>query len=285
MSTTTRAEFYGDTLGSEALVALLAEFPFDAFEEADDSSAANEGPLVAAYAKTAKLNDEITTDLRDLARRFDLRVRLEQLPDVNYNARWEAGYQPVKIGDWLRVRAPFHDPGVGYAHELVIVPEMSFGTGHHATTTLMAELLRDCPLDGAAVFDFGTGTGVLALLARLLGARRVDATDIDPRCVRSARANAARNGLALDELREGTEASLPDGPYDLVLANINRGVLLAAMGELAARLAESGELWLSGILEGDLEVVDRAAFDGGLTRIELRRRAGWLALRYGRKRI
>lgn len=281
MPTTTRIDFAGGELQPEALIALLAEYPFDAFEEGAGPQESSAEPLVRAYAKTSRLDAGVRAGLARLCARLNLAMRVAELPDVNYNARWESDYPPVELAGWLRIRAPFHEPGAGFVHEVIIVPEMSFGTGHHATTSLMAEYLRDYPPAGKAVFDLGTGTGVLAILARLTGAATVDATDIDERCVDSTLANAARNGVDLDEVCVGTEESLPAGPYDLVLANINRAVLLAAMGEMAARLAPRGELWVSGVLEGDLEAIDGAAFDGGLTRMELRRRAGWLALRYG----
>lgn len=280
MATTTRFDFAGAAASAEVIVALLAELPFDAFET--EGEALPTGVTVRAYAKTANVDAGLREAVAALAGRCGATATEEVLPDVNYNARWEADYPPVELGDFLRIRAPFHQEGGGFAHELVVVPEMSFGTGHHATTALMAEYLRDAPPAGKAVFELGTGTGVLAILASRLGATRVDATDIDGRCVASALANAARNGVALGEVRVGTEADLPRGPYDLVLANINRAVLLAAMGELAARLAPDGELWLSGILASDLDAVDGAAFDAGLTRRERRRRGDWLACRYGR---
>ena len=262
-------------LQADTIVALLSELDFDSFEAEANS--------VRAYLPEERSSPVLAKAVEQLAERFGLEVSSEVIGDRNWNAEWEAAYAPVEIPGFLRISAPFHPSASGFEHELVIVPEMSFGTGHHETTYLMSELLRDYAPFGKTCFDFGTGTGVLAMLAAKLGASRVDATDIDRRCVESTRANAERNGVVLGEVRRGTQASLPPGPYDLILANINRGVLVDCTGALAQRLAPGGELWVSGILSNDLGVVDEVARPAGLTRVERRQRGNWLACRYALK--
>ena len=259
-------------LPAEAVVALLAELDFDAFEEGEHH--------VDAYLPEARHGGAFAKTVEALAAAYGLTATTAVLPEENWNARWEAGFAPAEVGDFLRVRAPFHAPAPGFAIELEVVPEMSFGTGHHETTHLMAELLRERPPAGASVFDFGTGTGILALVAARLGARRIVATDHDARCVRSARANAERNGVTLDYIGHGDVDVMPDETFGLILANIQRGVLVRAMPALAKRLGRGGELWLSGVLAGDLAPVDEAAAARGLTRVERRRRGRWLACRY-----
>ncbi len=261
----------------DTVVALLGELPFHAFE--------TEGERVRAYLLQSEDQRGVQAAVGRLAARFGWTVSSEELPETNWNAAWERGYTPVEIEGFLRVSAPFHPPAPGFAHELVIVPEMSFGTGHHETTYLMAELLRDSPPSGKTCFDFGTGTGVLALLAKRLGASHVVAVDHDPRCVRSARDNAARNAIALDDVSLGDAGHLPDGPFDLILANINRSVLTESLAALAQRLVAGGEVWLSGILAEDLAVIDPVANHAGLTRRERRRRGKWLACRYALTRV
>ncbi len=276
MSDTRVYRFDHFAIEAESLIALLAELPFDAFAE-------EEGAVLAYLSEAARLA-EIDAELAALAERFGASLSTELLPDRNWNQVWEDNFSPAEIGvDFLRIRAPFHEPSNAFAIELEIVPEMSFGTGHHETTYLMAELLRDSTPFGKTVFDFGTGTGILALVAKRLGASRVVATDYDPRCVASTLANAARNGLTLDVVALGDADSLPDERFGLLLANIQRSVLIPAMGALVDRLAPDGQLWMSGILETDFNDIDAAADAADVRMLERRQRGKWLALRYAPK--
>ena len=275
MSATVQYRFSSARLDTDALAALLGELPFDAFETEDGKEDA-----LSAYLPLESDTHELHMSLVELADEFGLRYTREEIADENWNQLWEDSFAPAEIGDFLRIRAPFHSPDERFAEELEIVPEMSFGTGHHETTYLMASLLHEFSPFGKTVFDFGTGTGVLALYAALLGAGLVTATDNDPRCVTSTLANADRNDVDLHYVGLGDETSLPEGPFDLILANIQRGVLIAAMPALAERLARRGELWLSGILVDDLDAIDAAAASARLGRIDLRRRGSWLACRY-----
>lgn len=273
MSGDTRAYVFAcGNVGTEAALALLAELDFDAFEE--------QGEQLRAYLPEARHDERFATAVRAIADRYELRYTSSNIADENWNLRWEESFAPAEVGDFLRVRAPFHPPSDRVAIELEIVPEMSFGTGHHETTHLMAELLRDRAPVGMSVFDFGTGTGVLAMVARRLGAASVVAADHDRRCVESTRANAARNAVHLDDVRLCDERDMPSGPFDLILANIQRGVLVRAMPTLASRCRMGGELWLSGILRDDLAPVDAAAEACGFRRLERRARGRWLACRY-----
>ncbi len=260
-------------LQPETVIALISELPFSGFEEQLDQ--------VDAYLPIHDDSPAVAAALQQVADRFALQVRREVLPDVNYNAEWEASYKAVVVEDFVCIRAPFHAPAADVKHQLTIVPEMSFGTGHHATTYLMAAYLRDYSPFGKTCFDFGTGTGVLAMLAKLEGATHVVATDIDERCVRSTRENALRNSIKLDEVRLGTEDTLPDGSFDLILANINRAVLVKAMPQLASLLTRTGKLYISGILSSDAELIHDVATRSGLQHIETRQRGEWLACRFG----
>ena len=270
---TRRYRFEVGALGAEVIVALLSTLDFDAYAEGEGH--------VDAYLLDAQHSAAFAKTVETLAAAYQLAYASEVLPDENWNRRWEEGFAPAEVDDFLRIRAPFHAPAEGFAIELEIVPEMSFGTGHHETTHLMAQLLRDYPPTGDSIFDFGTGTGVLAFVAARLGASRVVASDHDRRCVESTRANAARNAIELANVLLGDETALPDERFDLVLANIQRGVLVRAMPALAKRLRGGGELWLSGILADDLAPVDEAAQASGLAHVETRQRGRWLACRYG----
>ena len=258
---------------ADAAVALLSELDFDAFEEG--------GGEVRAYLPERRHDEVFANAVRDTCEAYGLSATSTLVPDENWNQRWEESFAPAEIDDFLRIRAPFHAPADGFEIELEIVPEMSFGTGHHETTHMMAQYLRERPPFGKTVFDFGTGTGVLAMVAARLGAERVVATDYDARCVESTLANCARNGIKLASVALGDDHAMPPGPFDLTLANIQRGVLVRAMPALAQRCRGGGELWLSGVLEDDLAPVDAAATANGLRRLERRQRGRWLACRYG----
>jgi len=264
-------------LQPETVIALLGDWPFSGFETEEN--------LVKAYVPEPKDSDVLAQALRQLSERFGLSITVETLPDINWNARWEESYKPVEIDDFLRISAPFHPKSDGFTHEIVLIPEMSFGTGHHETTHLMSLYLRDYSPFGKTCFDFGTGTGVLAILAKMLGAGHTIATDIDERCITSTLENAARNGVQLEEVFQGTEDHLPNGPLDLILANINRSVLVKTIPSLAKRLTANGELWLSGILDSDLSLIDEVANSCALVRVEHRQRGKWLACRYALKTI
>jgi len=268
---TTRYLIETPHLAPDTVVALLSDFPFTAFTTGE--------ARLDAYLPSSEDSDHVYEAVCQLAARFELQLRREQIPDENWNARWEADYQSVEIDDWLRIRAPFHTAADGYDHELIILPEMSFGTGHHHTTYMLAEMMRHVSPFGKTCFDFGCGTGILAILAAKLGAQSVVATDIDQRCVDSTRANAARNHVQLHQVSIGTEQTLPAGPFDLIMANINRGVLVKALPALAERLSEGGEIWLSGVLESDRVLMKDALNLSALTLNETVQREKWLAMR------
>ncbi len=277
MSATRCYHIQTGALQPETVIALLGDWPFSGFETEDS--------LVKAYVPAPKDSEVLAQAVKQLSERFGLTVEVETLPDINWNARWEESYKPVVIDDFLRISAPFHPEAEGFAHEIVLIPEMSFGTGHHETTYLMSTYLRDYSPFGKTCFDFGTGTGVLAILAKMLGAGHTIASDIDERCVTSTLENAERNGVVLEEVFQGTEDNLPDSSLDLILANINRSVLLKTIPSLAKRLTDNGELWLSGILDSDLSMIDEVANSSELVRVEQRQKGKWLACRYALKTI
>ncbi len=273
MSDTREYRLESRALDTATVVALLSELPFDAFAE--------EGEVTCAYLAEDAATAELDAEIEAVAARFDLRLTRVRIADRNWNQVWEENFAPAEIGSFLRIRAPFHASSEAFEHELEIVPEMSFGTGHHETTHMMVELLREGAPFGKTVLDFGTGTGILAMVARRLGASRVVATDYDPRCIASTLANAARNQIHLDLVALGDAHSLPDERFDRLLANVQRSVLIPAMPALAQRLTPDGQLWMSGILEADMVDLDRAAVAAGLRMLERRQRGKWLALRYG----
>lgn len=199
--------------------------------------------------------------------------------EENWNARWESSFEPVVIPGRLSVRASFHAPVPDVSQEIIITPKMSFGTGHHATTSLMLEEMLDINFQDLNVLDFGTGTGVLAILAELSGAQTVHALDNDPWSMENARENMEVNQCTRLEL--SLSEKLPDHQsYDVILANINRNVLLEHADQLISMLRPGGRLLLSGLLVEDRAVIEDAFSQGLKHPPSYRTRNGWILLSY-----
>lgn len=249
------------------LVAHLAEAGYEGFEE-------KPGELVA-YARQEAFDGEL---LRDLAFKYQLHYTMDRIEEQNWNALWESNFAPVNVGGFLTVRAPFHPPQSQTAYEIVIMPKMSFGTGHHATTAMMAEHMQEMELEGRRVFDFGTGTGLLAILAEKMGAASVLATDNDPWSVSNAGENILVNQC--ERIEVTLSEAVPAGPFDIILANINLHIILEEVEALAAALSPQGQLLVSGFLDSDEDDVQNKAKALGLKFLARKSRNGWLSVRF-----
>ena len=200
------------------------------------------------------------------------------LKEENWNKAWEKNFQPVIVDRFCAVRADFHEPIQGVSHEIIITPKMSFGTGHHATTFMMMEQMREIDFLGRRVFDFGTGTGILAILAEKLGADHIMATDIDTWSIENAGENIQRNGCSRITL--SLTGTLPDGQYDIILANINRNVILEYLSQLDAILVPGGKLLLSGLMVADEDDIREACTQSGFQLIKITERNNWISILY-----
>lgn len=232
---------------SEILIAQLAETGFDGFEEMEHSLKAFTNQ--EQFSKTA---------LEEILAPFDVKYVTEIITSKNWNEEWEKNFDPVIVDDFVAIRADFHAPINNVNHEILITPKMSFGTGHHATTFLMMQQMRAIDFSNKSVFDFGTGTGILAILAEKLGAVSIFAIDNDEWSIKNAEENAEKNGSLHIDL------SLSDDPagketFDIVLANINKNIILAYLSVLVNRLKKGGYLLLSGLLKDDEEDIQQAA--------------------------
>jgi ribosomal protein L11 methyltransferase len=250
----------------DIIIAFLSDWGIDAFEELEET-------LIASGIKETVNQEEIDRYLTYEKILFDK----TEVEDQNWNAVWESSFEPVIIDDFAAIRAGFHEAVAGVAHDIVITPKMSFGTGHHATTWLMMQLMRDINFKGKRVFDFGTGTGVLAILAEKLGARQVEAIDNDEWSIENAKENIEKNGSKTINVK--LQETLPDGDtFDIVLANINKHILLEQMPGISNILELGGMALLSGLLIADeLDIVSSA----GNYQLQFEKKLeknGWIAL-------
>jgi ribosomal protein L11 methyltransferase len=257
-----------DPAQSDMLTGLLSTMGFSGFEEAEDG--------LYAYAEEGAFDVE-EVDL--ILNRIGITYCGSWIEPENWNALWESSFEPVVIPDKVVVRADFHPSSGGAGLEIVITPRMSFGTGHHATTWLMLSEMADLDLDGKDVLDFGSGTGILAIMAEKKGARAVDAIDNDPGCISNAGENIAVNGC--HRIRTMLSDSVPEGQtYDVVVANINRNVIVAEARRMANVLRPGGNLLLSGLLQEDGPAVEEAFFGLIGKPASTRGRGGWILMSY-----
>lgn len=205
----------------------------------------------------------------------------EKMPDINWNRAWESHYEPVQIGDFCFVHAPFHTERPKVKHFVEIEPKMSFGTAHHPTTALMIEFIAETDWHGLQVVDMGCGTGILGILAAKEGAAGVLAVDYDDWACANARENVARNGLT-DRVTvvQGSSGQLAGLRVDAVLANINRNILLEHLPAYAAALKPGGRLFLSGFYDSDVPVLQEKAGAAGFTLKARKEREAWTALAF-----
>ena len=259
---------------ADIVVAELAEFPFESF--------ANEPAMLKAYIPQAAMADCMEQVNALLDRYGVTHRRYVQIESQNWNALWESNFEEVLVADRVAIRAPFHAPHPEFGSlDIVIMPKMSFGTGHHSTTRLMVEMLLGMGVEGRQGLDMGSGTGVLAILAAKLGAATVDAVDIDDMADESCRENAVTNGVA-EKVHPilGDVRSVASGKYDFIVANINRNILLRDMPAYVGMLNDGGVLVMSGFLEEDIAAIAERAESLGMAVGRQKRDGGWVALEF-----
>ncbi len=257
----------------DILVAELAELGYDSFN--------TEGPELLAYIPEVSFVEAAAKEVVSKYLAADsFNLSWERMPDKNWNEVWESNFEPIVIDDRCSIRAPFHTNLPKTTYEIVIEPKMSFGTGHHATTHQMVEFVLDNEFKGLRVLDMGCGTGILAILAAMKGASHVLAIDIDDWAFENAEENVARNAPGKVLVALGDASLLGSENFDVILANINRNILLADMHSYVNVLVSGGILFLSGILLEDIPVITACAVGLGLTPLEQKDRKGWVALSF-----
>ncbi len=263
----------------EILIARLTDLGYEGFEQLDGSLQAflPEGAFDAAA-------------LDELLSRWQLVATRERLEERNWNEEWEKNFHPVVVGDFCAIRAFFHDPIPGVSHELIITPKMSFGTGHHDTTYMMIQAMEQLDFKGKKVLDFGTGTGILAILAERLGAGEVTAIDHDDWCIDNAKENMVINHctrisvVKADALAGPGAADSSPGPvYDVILANINKNIILSQLPVAGQHLKIGGVIVWSGLLPDDeKEVRDEAARNNLPISVKMTK-GSWICLKSEKK--
>jgi ribosomal protein L11 methyltransferase len=259
-------------LGSEILIAELGETPFESFIETENG--------LSAYIQKQYWNEDILNDIQILeSPEFKIEYTFEEIEQVNWNEEWEKNFEPIDVDDTCRVRAPFHEKTAA-RYDIVIEPKMSFGTGHHETTFMMIQHLLETDVEGKKTLDMGCGTAILAILAEMRGAQPIDAIDIDNWCYLNSIENAERNNCHHISVYEGDAELLKGKKYDVIIANINRNILLNDMQQYVDCLNKDGILLLSGFYEEDIPAIDASCTEKGLTFAKKFSRNNWVSLKY-----
>jgi len=252
---------------NEVLIAMLADIGFEGFEEVDNE--------LRAFIKETEFNKKTLDEIVTLNH---LNYSLSVIEQQNWNAQWESSFAPVIIGDFAAIRAGFHEPVVNVKHEIIITPKMSFGTGHHATTYLMMEQMSHLNFTDKTVLDFGTGTGVLAILAEKMGASEIMAIDNDNWSIDNAKENIANNNSV--HIRIEKAETIDTGKiYDIILANINLNVILQSMPLITAACKPGGEILLSGFLVSDETQIKASLQSNGLIVTSVTQQKDWICIR------
>jgi len=257
---------------SDILIAELGEAGFESFVENEEG--------ILAYIQKEDWHHDILENIQILkSAQFHMAHTFKEIAQENWNETWEHNFSPIQIDGRCAVRATFHKK-YEVDYDIVIEPKMSFGTGHHETTHMMLQFILDHDFEGKSVLDMGSGTGVLAILAAMKGASHIDAIDIDNWCYLNAQENVVRNDCAQINVYEGDSRLLGNRKYDIILANINRNILVEDIPVYARNLNKDGILFLSGFYADDISIVSEKCLESGLRFKNNRERNRWVAVKY-----
>jgi ribosomal protein L11 methyltransferase len=263
----------------EMLIAFLGQGPFDSFQETEDGFEAYVAQDPADIYRHQRVIKEKLEELQD---KFDFNYSQGELAPQNWNAIWESNFQPIIVGDFCGIRADFHDPIKTVEHEIIINPKMAFGTGHHATTYMVIELMKELNFVNTKVLDFGCGTGILAILAAQLGAESIEAVDIEIESYENTIENAEMNNITSIKAFHGTLNDIQTTGFDIILANINRNVILESIPSLYEQLRKNGKLIVSGFLERDIAILRETATIQGFLPFTTKQKDNWVSMIFER---
>ena len=257
-----------DVVLKDLLIAELSAIGFDGFEEIETG--------LKAFSSE---NSYDTSAFDSIVNSHQLQVTKTEIPQQNWNELWESNFSPISVEDFVGIRASFHEPLKEVKYEIVITPKMSFGTGHHATTYMMMLLMRDIDFIEKSVFDFGTGTGILAILAEKLGSNYIEAVDYDDWCIENSLENVERNHSNNIRIAKA-DTAITGRNFDVVLANINKNIILANVDALTADVVKNGLILLSGLLEEDEKDILEATKAKGWRHLKTVKKDKWIAMKY-----
>ena len=257
---------------TEILIAELGLAGFESFVENENG--------VIAYIQQEDWNEHMLDDINILrSDDFSITYKKDVIEQTNWNKEWEQNFNPIQVDGQVSIRAPFHDnPNLRY--DIIIEPKMSFGTGHHETTHMMIQHLIHLDLDNKKVLDMGCGTGILAIFAEMKGAKPIDAIDIDSWCYENSIENCERNHCNHISVYKGDASLLKKNKYDLIIANINRNILLNDIQIYSSCLNDKGVLLLSGFYKEDIPIIDAETSKYKLLLEKTIERNNWAALKY-----
>jgi ribosomal protein L11 methyltransferase len=259
-------------LGSEILIAELGEKAFESFIETETG--------ISAFVQKDLWSENILEDIQILSNpEFTISFSFEEIEQVNWNEEWEKNFEAIDVDGKCHVRAPFHEK-TNAEYDIIIEPKMSFGTGHHETTHMMIQHILETDCTNKKTLDMGCGTAILAILSEMKGAQPIDAIDIDNWCYLNSIENAERNNCKHISVYEGDADLLVGKRYDIIIANINRNILLNDMQTYVDCLNENGLLFLSGFYTEDIPVISESCVSKGLTYVKQFERNNWVALKF-----
>jgi ribosomal protein L11 methyltransferase len=258
----------------DLLINSLAEIGFDTFED--------DGEGFKAYIPVSEDVDAAIAEIKDqYSGMFDFDFKVKTIAHQNWNEVWESNFEPLTINERCYVRATFHEPHPEYEFEIVIDPKMAFGTGHHQTTTLMMQLMMEQDFKGKNVLDMGCGTAILAILASQMGAKDLIAIDYDEICYDSTIENSKLNNITNIKPLCGSKEVIPDQKFDIIMANINRNILLDQIDRYSEALSPGGCIFFSGFYEEpDLAIITQKANSAGLTYQLHKKSDNWVAAKF-----
>lgn len=254
---------------NEILMAELIEIGFDSFTEEHDG-------ILAYIPKDLFIEDELKQIHLLQNPEISISYTYQEMPNINWNEEWEKNFDPINVENQVSIRAEFHEKQ-NLPHEIIIQPKMSFGTGHHATTYLMIQQMLDMYFENKTVLDMGCGTSVLAIFAKQKGAGKTVAIDIDEWSVENSKENAVRNNVEL-EISQGTADNLGRENFDIILANINRNILISDIPTYVSVLNDGGQLLLSGLCFFDVDDILEVCTEQKLTLKRKLQREEWVSL-------